>query len=224
MAQPSNKTIQIFNGDDRPIENFRLWVEFNMDGSAHADYEDHGSFSDVIYDVLDDNSGTWDGNRWTGNYLWTAKRESRSQYNDEFLAKMPTDDWSKWAESQETQPFVRIENRHKTPITNLRIAASFTISGNPHYAFEDIGDFNSNYVLNLNAHNATWDGSKWTGKLLSLVPPDTQSSSEIMILDIFYVIMVLFSAGAGGGYGARFGGESFVPTGAGGGFPKKGVI
>jgi len=91
MSTQPDKTIQIFNTDGRQIENFRLWVEFNMDGSAHADYEDHGSFSDVIYDVLDDNSGTWDGHRWTGNYLWTAKRTSPEQYTEDLANQMPDD-------------------------------------------------------------------------------------------------------------------------------------
>jgi len=72
----------------------------------------------------------------------------------------------------------------------LRIAASFTISGNPHYVYQDIGDFNSHFVLELNAHNATWDGSKWIGNLLSLVPPEPAAPSTL-ILDIFYAIFVL---------------------------------
>src|SRR5262249_22959760 len=57
-------------------------------------------------------------------------------------------------------------NEEPRPITGLRVTADFTINGQPYYDYEDIGNFDRHYFLELNGMNGTWNGSKWVGNFL----------------------------------------------------------
>ena len=64
-------------------------------------------------------------------------------------------------------PNITIVNEEPRAITGLRVTADFTINGQPYTDYEDIGNFDRHYILELNGMNGSWNGTKWVGNFLS---------------------------------------------------------
>jgi len=163
-ATDTSPKIAITNTDKRQIDNLRLSVTFLINGQPHYDYEDHGTFNQVCVDRVYAYGGNWNGSQWVGDFLHTES----SQSTQAFLQTLnKAEAQTGYDPSDNTVlPNITIVNEEPRAITGLRVTADFTINGQPHYDYEDIGTFDRHYILELNAMNGTWNGSKWVGNFL----------------------------------------------------------
>src|SRR5215467_2091456 len=155
-ATDTSPKIAITNTDKRQIDNLRLSVTFLINGQPHYDYEDHGTFNQVCVDRVYAYGGNWNGSQ-CGDFLHTES----SQSTQAFLQTLnKAEAQTGYDPSDNTVlPNITIVNEEPRAITGLRVTADFTINGQPHYDYEDIGTFDRHYILELNAMNGTWNGS-----------------------------------------------------------------
>jgi alpha-galactosidase len=133
--------VLVANTDPRTITDLRVTVDFQIDGSAHHDFEDVGTFDKTLNLDLNGWGGTWDGSRYTGDLLYAQKSATGS----------------------------KLLNIHKVDgrtVTNLRVSVDFKINGAPHYDYEDVAALTGSINLVLNGNGGRWDGSKWVGDFL----------------------------------------------------------
>ena len=157
--------IAITNTDKRQIDNLRLSVTFLINGQPHYDYEDHGTFNQVCVDRVYAYGGKWNGSQWVGDFLHTES----SQSTQAFLQTLnKAEAQTGYDPSDNTVlPNITIVNEEPRPITGLRVTADFTINGQPYTDYEDIGNFDRHYILELNGMGGTWNGTKWVGNFLA---------------------------------------------------------
>jgi hypothetical protein len=166
--------IAITNTDKRQIDNLRLSVTFYINDQPYYDYEDHGTFNQVCVDRVYAYGGKWNGSQWVGDFL----HKESSQSTQAFLqtlnqaveqASVQTggneDNWANKGDGP-ILPNITIVNEEPRAITGMRVQADFTINGQQYTDYEDIGNFDREYYLELNGMNGRWDGSKWVGNFL----------------------------------------------------------
>jgi hypothetical protein len=98
-------------------------------------------------------------------------------------------------------------------ITGLRVAADFTINGQPYTDYEDIGQFDRTYGLVLNGWNGTWDGTKWVGNFLSTQYSGFDTEIDPGLATFLNVVIILCLGGVGAFDAAR--GEFALQVGGG---------
>jgi hypothetical protein len=159
--------IAITNTDKRQIDNLRLSVKFMINGQPHFDYEDHGTFNQVCVDRVYAYNGKWDGSQWVGDFLHTQSSQSTGAFLQTLRQAEAQTGYDPWPPQDESiLPNITIVNEEPRAITGLRVTAEFTINGQPYIDYEDIGNFDRHYILELNGMNGTWNGSKWVGNFL----------------------------------------------------------
>ena len=169
--------IAITNTDKRQIDNLKLSVTFYINGQPYYDYEDHGTFNQVCVDHVYAWGGKWNGSQWVGDFLHTESRQSTQAFLQTLnqavaQASVQTggneDNWANKGDGGPILPNITIVNEEPRAITGMRVQADFTINGQQHTDYEDIGNFDRCYYLELNAMNGNgrWDGSKWVGNFL----------------------------------------------------------
>jgi len=169
--------IAITNTDKRQIDNLKLSVTFYINGQPYYDYEDHGTFNQVGVDRLYAYGGKWNGSQWVGDFLHTESSQSKQAFLQTLnqavaQASVQTggneDNWANKGDGGPILPNITIVNEEPRAITGMRVQADFTINGQQHTDYEDIGNFDRCYYLELNAMNGNgrWDGSKWVGNFL----------------------------------------------------------
>jgi hypothetical protein len=138
--------IVIAKTDARNIENLKVTTTFNIQNTAHRDYQDHGAFNQKIDDVLSGNGGTWNAraNRWEGNFLALQSTSAGP-------------------------PVLTINKTDSRPIANLRIEVQFTIGGAVHYDAHVVDSFTGTINLKLSGNGGTWNASanRWEGNFLA---------------------------------------------------------
>ncbi|MET0495374.1 MAG: glycoside hydrolase family 27 protein [Actinoplanes sp.] len=67
----------------------------------------------------------------------------------------------------ETPDAVRITKTDSRTVTDLQIRTEFLVNDDWHDDFETTGTFDHSTTLNLNGNGATWNGTRWTGNLLT---------------------------------------------------------
>jgi hypothetical protein len=224
--------ISINNTDTRQIDNLRLSANFLVNGQPYYDYEDHGTFNQVGVDGLSGENGEWNGSQWVGDFLHTKSSQSTQaflQTLNQALAQVSVqtggneDNWAATGNGP-IFPNITIVNEDARGITGLRITAEFTIDGQPHIDYEDIGNFDRHYFLELNGMNGSWNGSKWVGNFLKTKQSgfDTEIDSGLMtFLDVLVKICMAANAaaaavGAAGVIERNFSGEYAGGSGGGG--------
>ena len=197
MTVPSTPKISITNTDNRQIDNLRIAVSFLIDGKPHFDYEDHGTFNRVVTDGLNAMNGKWNGNYFEGNFLYTKGSQSTQYVLLNIEKALAATDVSGWDDPGTVLPSITIIKEDGRNITGLRVAADFTIDGKPHHDYEDLGNFDRTYGLELNGMNGTWDGSKYVGNFLRLnySGVDTEIDQGVLtFLNIFVICCLVVAA------------------------------
>jgi hypothetical protein len=202
MTIAGTPKIAITNTDTREIDNLRISITFLINGQPHFDYEDHGTFNRVVTDDLNAENGTWNGSSWAGNFLYTKGSQSTQKVyldTEQALAEADPSGFG-FDDPGPVLPQITIMKEDGRDITGLRLAADFTINGQPHTDYEDIGPFDRHYGLVLNAMNGTWDGTKWVGNFLSTQYSgfDTEMDPGLLtFLNILCVFCLLGAAAVG---------------------------
>src|SRR5215467_14882314 len=165
-ATDTSPKIAITNTDKRQIDNLKLSVTFLINGQPYYDYEDHGTFNQVCVDRVYAYGGKWNGSQWVGDFLHTESSQSTGAVLRALNQAEAQTGYDPWPPDGVILPNITIVNEEPRPITGLRVTADFTINGQPYYDYEDIGNFDRHYFLELNGMNGTWNGSKWVGNFL----------------------------------------------------------
>ncbi|WP_067501177.1 glycoside hydrolase family 27 protein [Actinoplanes sp. TFC3] len=133
--------IRITKTDSRAVSNLQVRTEFLVNDEWHDDFEETGTLDHSTTLNLNGNGATWNGSRWTGNLLTTA--------------------------ASTTGPAVVTINRtDPRTIYGIRVHATFTVGGEPHYDFEELNLLSGTANLQLNANGGTWNGTQWVGDFL----------------------------------------------------------
>jgi hypothetical protein len=139
MTIPATPKRAITNTDNREIDNLRIAVSFLINGQPHFDYEDQGTFNRVIVDGLNAENGKWDGTNWVGNFLYTESSQSTHQIWLDADKALAAADPTGFEGADPVLPQITIMKEDGRDITGLRVAADFTINGEPYTDYEDIG-------------------------------------------------------------------------------------
>jgi hypothetical protein len=203
--------IAITNTDKREIDNLRLSVTFYINGQPYYDYEDHGTFNQVCVDRVYAYGGKWNGSQWVGDFLHKESSQSTGAFLQALnqaveQASVQTggneDNWANKGDGP-ILPNITIVNEEPRAITGMRVQADFTINGQPYTDYEDIGNFDRQYYLELNGMNGRWDGSKWVGNFLVTKGVNTTIPAGLLtFLNVLVVIGMAGSAVAGAVGGA----------------------
>ena len=196
MTIAATPKIAITNTDNRQIDNFRIAVAFLINGQPHFDYEDHGTFNRVATDGLNAVNGKWDGKNWVGNFLYTEASQSTQKVLLDTEKALAATDTAGWNDPGTVLPQITIIKEDGRGITGLHVAADFTINGQPHTDYEDIGPFDRHYGLVLNAMNGTWDGTKWVGNFLRAQYSGVETQIDPGLLTFLNVLVILCLAAA----------------------------
>jgi hypothetical protein len=221
MTVNGTPVVVITNTDTREIDNLRLSANFLVNGEPYYDYEDHGTFNQVSVDGLSGENGTWNGSQWVGNFLHSEKNQSTGAVLRALNQAEAQTGNDPWPPDDNILPNITIMNEDGRSITGLRITASFTIAGQPYIDYEDIGNFDRHYILELNGENGTWDGVHWVGNFLVTKGSgfDTQIDPGLLtFLNILVIICMaanVAAAVAGAAAEIRRGGEGDSPGGGG---------
>jgi hypothetical protein len=193
--------IAITNTDKRQIDNLRLSVTFLINGAPYYDYEDHGTFNQVCVDRVYAYGGKWNGSQWVGDFLHTESSQSTGAFLQALnqaveQASVQTggneDNWANKGDGP-ILPNITIVNEEPRAITGMRVQADFTINGQQHTDYEDIGNFDRYYYLELNGMNGRWDGSKWVGNFL--VTKGVSTTIPAGLLTFLNALVVIGMAG-----------------------------
>ena len=196
MTVAATPKIAITNTDNREIDNLRIAVSFLINGEPHFDYEDHGTFNRVVTDGLNAENGKWDGTNWVGNFLYTEASQSTQKVLLDTEKALAATDASGWSDPGTVVPQITIMKEDRRDITGLRVAADFTINGQPYSDHEDIGPFDRTYGLVLNGMNGTWDGTKWVGNFLRTQYSGFETQIDPGLLTFLNVLVILCLAAA----------------------------
>lgn len=140
--------IQITSTDLRLIENLQLSIEFSINGQRHEDDQALGRFDHVISNRLYAYGGRWDGSKWVGDFLSTVRHD----YSVPGTDAVPR--------------VALIRKEDPRAVRGVRLHARFTIGGELHEDFEDLGDFVSTKNLTLNAIGGRKVQGTWRGDFL----------------------------------------------------------
>jgi hypothetical protein len=197
--------ITISNTDKRQIDNLRLSANFLINGQPYFDYEDHGTFNQVGVDDLSGWNGKWNGSQWVGDFLHTKRSQSTQAFLQTLKQALEQtsvqtggneDNWADWdASNGPILPNITIVNEDDRGITGLRITAEFTIDGQPYTDYEDIGNFDRHYFLELNGMNGSWNGSKWVGNFLKTKQSGFDTQIDPGLLTFLNVLVYICMAG-----------------------------
>ncbi len=217
--------ITINNTDKRQIDNLRLSANFLVNGQPYYDYEDHGTFNQVGVDGLSGENGKWNGSQWVGNFLHTESSQSTQaflQTLNQALTQVSVQtggNEDNWADTGNGPilPNITIVNEDGRGITGLRVTADFTINGQPYTDYEDIGNFDRHYFLELNGENGSWNGSKWVGNFLATKGSGFDTQIDPGLLTFLNILVIICLAGstaaavAGAAAQIKHGGEGDSP-------------
>src|SRR5262249_24746080 len=104
----------------------------------------------LVTEGLNAINGTWNGSYFQGNFLYTKSSQSTQKVLDDIEKALAATDTSGWNDPGTVLPEITILKEDGRNITGLRVAADFTINGQPHHDYEDIGNFDRTYGLVLN--------------------------------------------------------------------------
>ena len=195
--------IAITNTDKRQIDNLKLSVTFYINGQPYYDYEDHGTFNQVCVDHVYAWGGKWNGSQWVGDFLHTESRQSTQAFLQTLnqavaQASVQTggneDNWANKGDGGPILPNITIVNEEPRAITGMRVQADFTINGQQHTDYEDIGNFDRHYFLELNGMNDSWNGTKWVGNFLSTKGSGFDTTINPGLLTFLNVLVIIAMA------------------------------
>jgi hypothetical protein len=183
--------IAITNTDNRQIDNLRLSATFFINGQPHYDYEDHGTFNQVCVDRVYAYGGEWDGKNWVGDFLHTESSQSTQAFLQTLRKAEAQANYDPWPPDDKILPNITIVKQEPRAITGLRVAADFTINGQPYTDYEDIGNFDRHYILELNGMNGSWNGTKWVGNFLSTKGSGFDTTINPGLLTFLNVLVII---------------------------------
>jgi hypothetical protein len=185
--------IAITNTDKRQIDNLQLSVTFYINGQLYYDYENHGTFNQVCVDGVYAYGGKWNGSQWVGDFLHTESSQSTQAFLRTLRQAEAQANYDPWPPDDTILPNITIVNEEPRAITGMRVQADFTINGQQYTDYEDIGNFDREYYLELNGMNGRWDGSKWVGNFL--VTKGVSTTIPVGLLTFLNVLVVIGMAG-----------------------------
>ena len=191
MTVDSTPKIAIVKTDTREIDNLRLSVTFLINGQPYYDYEDHGTFNQVCVDRVYAYGGKWNGSQWIGDFLHTESSQSTGAVLRALNQAEAQSGYDPWPPDGVILPNITIVKQEPRAITGLRVAADFTINGQPYTDYEDIGNFDRHYILELNGMNGSWNGTKWVGNFLSTKGSGFDTTINPGLLTFLNVLVII---------------------------------
>jgi alpha-galactosidase len=133
--------IRITKTDSRTVTGLQIRTEFLISDEWHDDFEDVGTFDRSVTLSVDGNGATWNGSRWVGDLLRTTG-------------------------STAGPAVVTVNRTDSRPIYGIRVHATFTVDGQPHYDYEEVNLLSGTVDLQLSATGGSWNGTQWVGDFL----------------------------------------------------------
>jgi hypothetical protein len=186
--------IAITNTDKRQIDNLKLSVTFLINGQPYYDYEDHGTFNQVCVDRVYAYGGEWNGSQWVGDFLHSESSQSTQAFLQTLRQAEAQANYDPWPPDDTILPNITIVNEEPRAITGLRVTADFTINGQPYTDYEDIGNFDRHYILELNGMNGSWNGTKWVGNFLSTKGSGFDTTINPGLLTFLNILVIICMA------------------------------
>jgi alpha-galactosidase len=136
-------TVDVRVTDPRPVTGLSVTAEFAAVGDDHAATRDVGELDRHVGLALTGAGGAWDAaaGRWTGDFLTVTGRDPGA-------------------------PGFTVTKTDPRPFHRLRITVRFSVDGQPHHDWQDVGSPVGPVRLRLDATGGSWDGSRWVGDFL----------------------------------------------------------